>query len=59
MPYTKEDRGLVNNFAPETKTYKAEPPTKAQKRNYFLYGIAAILLVGGLVYIAYSASSVS
>jgi hypothetical protein len=59
MPYTKEERGLVNNFAPETKTYKAEPPTKDQKRNYFLYGIAAMLLIGGLIYIAYSASNVS
>lgn len=58
MPFTKEEGGLINNFAPETKIYKAEPPTKTEQRNYLIIGIAAITLVGGLLFIAYSASSV-
>lgn len=58
MPFTKEEGGLINNFAPETKTYQAEPPSKAEKRNYLITGIAAIALVGGLLFIAYSASNV-
>ncbi|MCA1990706.1 MAG: ssl1498 family light-harvesting-like protein [Coleofasciculus sp. S288] len=59
MPYTKEERGLLNNFAPETKTYQAEPPTKGQIRNYLIWGTGALILVGGLLFIAFSASNVS
>lgn len=58
MPFTKEEGGLINNFAPETKTYQAEPPTTSEKRNYLLTGIAAIALIGGLLFIAYSASNI-
>jgi hypothetical protein len=59
MPYTREEGGLINNFAPETKTYQAEPPTKAEQRNYFILGLVAITLVGGLLFVAYSASNIS
>ena len=31
MPYTNEERGLLNNFAKEPKVYPAEPPTNGQK----------------------------
>jgi hypothetical protein len=59
MPYIKDEGGLTNNFAPETKTYQAEPPTKTQQRNYLIMGVAAMVLVGGLLYVATLASSVS
>ena len=59
MPFTKEEGGLINNFAPETKTYQAEPPTATQKRNYVLLGMAALILISGLMFVAYSASNVS
>ncbi len=59
MPFTKEEGGRLNNFAPETKTYLAEPPTGTQKRNYVLLGMAALALVGGLMFVAFSASNVS
>ena len=59
MPFTKEEGGLINNFAPETKTYMAEPPTATQKRNYLVLGMVAAALVGGLLFVAYSASGVS
>jgi len=59
MPFIKEDRGLINNFAPETKIYRAEPPTKVQQRNYVVMGMAALVLVSGLIFVAYSASNIS
>jgi hypothetical protein len=58
MPYTTEEGGRLNNFAREGKTYHAEPPTKAQQRNYIILGVAAMALVGGLLFVAYSASNV-
>jgi hypothetical protein len=59
MPFTQEEGGRLNNFAPETKTYIAEPPTAGQKRNYILLGVVALLLVSGLMFVAYSASTIS
>lgn len=56
MPFTTEEGGRLNNFAPETKTYVAEPPTASQKRSYVLLGMGALALVGGLMFVAYSAS---
>ncbi len=59
MPYTSEEGGRLNNFAQEPKVYQAEPPTKGQKRNYIVLGVAAITLVGGLIFVAFSVSNVS
>ncbi len=59
MPYTTEEGGRLNNFAREPKVYKAEPPTPQQQRNYIFLGIAAIVLVGGLIFVAFSVSSAS
>jgi hypothetical protein len=58
MPYIKEEGGLINNFAPDTKTYQTEPPTNTDKRNYVILGMAAIVLVSGLLFVAYSASNI-
>jgi hypothetical protein len=58
MPYTKEEGGLLNNFAKEPKVYQAEPPTNAQKRTYIILGIIAMLLVGGVIFVAFSVSNV-
>ncbi|MFB6276751.1 MAG: photosystem II assembly protein Psb34 [Halothece sp.] len=54
MPYTKEDGGRLNNFAVQPKMYVAEPPNKKQRRNYIIMGVASILLVGLLVFVAFS-----
>ena len=59
MPYTKEDGGRLNNFAVEPKVYKAQPPTKTEQRNYIILGLTALLLVSGLMFVAFSVSSVS
>lgn len=58
MPFTKEEGGRLNNFAPETKIYQAEPPTKTQQRNYIILGVVGLALVSSLVFVAYSASNV-
>lgn len=57
MPYTTEEGGRLNNFAQEPKMYAAEPPSNNQKRNYLLGGVAATILLAGLVFVAFSASS--
>ena len=59
MPYTKEDGGRLNNFAVEPKVYQAQPPTKTEQRNYIILGHTALLLISGLIFVAFSVSSVS
>ncbi|HLO88202.1 MAG TPA: ssl1498 family light-harvesting-like protein [Nostocaceae cyanobacterium] len=56
MPYTTEEGGLLNNFAREPKVYQAEPPTAKQKLTYIVMGIASAVLVGGLIFVAFSVS---
>lgn len=56
MRYTTEDGGRLNNFAIEPKMYQAEPPTQAQKRNYFILGIGAAVLVAVLMFVAVTVS---
>lgn len=56
MPYTTEDGGRLNNFANEPKMYQSEAPTPTQKRNYLLLGAGVVMLLSGLVFIAFSVS---
>jgi hypothetical protein len=56
MPYTTEEGGRLNNFAVEPKVYTAEPPSKAQMRNYIILGSLGIVLVGGLLFVAAAVS---
>ena len=56
MRYTTEDGGRLNNFAVEPKMYPAEPPNQGQQRNYILMSVAAIALIGSLIFIAVSVS---
>lgn len=58
MPYTTEDGGRLNNFANEPKVYEAEPPTGKEKRNYAIWAILAVILLGGVIAIAFYASNV-
>lgn len=59
MPYTTEEGGRLNNFAREPKVYTAEPPSDGQKRNYIILGVAGTILVGALIFVAFSVSTVS
>jgi hypothetical protein len=56
MPYTTEEGGRLNNFAVEPKVYKAEPPNKQQQVRYVIFGVAGLILVGGLIFVAVSVS---
>ncbi len=57
MPYTKEEGGLLNNFAREPKVYKAEPPNKKQQITYLVLGLAAVALLAGVIFVAFSVSN--
>ena len=59
MPYTVEDGGRLNNFAKEPKMYVAEAPTKKQQRNYIILGVLGVVLIGGLIGVAVTVSSLS
>jgi len=59
MPYIKEEGGRLNNFAVEPKVYTATPPTKDQQRNHLILGVLALILVTGLVFVAFSVSHVA
>ncbi|MER3492163.1 MAG: hypothetical protein C4323_07415 [Mastigocladus sp. ERB_26_2] len=59
MPYTTEEGGRLNNFAREPKVYQAEPPTARQKRNFIILGAVGIILVSGLIFVAFSVSNLS
>ena len=56
MPYTTEEGGRLNNFAVEPKMYRAEAPTGADKRNYLILGLGAVILLGGLIAVAATVS---
>jgi hypothetical protein len=56
MRYTEEEGGRLNNYAIEPKMYQAEPPTAAQKRNYVIFGVLGALLVGGMMFVAFTVS---
>jgi hypothetical protein len=58
MRYTTEEGGRLNNFAVEPKIYQAEPPTKAQQRNYLFLSVGALVLIGGLIFVAFSVSNI-
>ena len=57
MPYTKEEGGRLNNFAREPKVYKAEPPNKKQQITYLVLGVAAVALLAGVLFVAFSVSN--
>ncbi|WP_017655081.1 photosystem II assembly protein Psb34 [Fortiea contorta] len=59
MPYTTEEGGRLNNFAREPKIYEAEPLDAGQKKSYFILGIGATVLVGVLIFVAFSVSHLS
>lgn len=57
MPYTTEEGGRLNNFASEPEMYTAEPPKPAEKRNYLIFGILGVSLIGGVIAVAVYASN--
>ena len=56
MKTTQDERGILNNFAPEPTLYFAESPSREQQRNYWIQGALAIALVSSLVGLALTVS---
>jgi hypothetical protein len=52
MYTTKDDRGLLNNYASEPPLYFAEFPSPAKQRQYWIQGSVAAGLVAAIVGIA-------
>ncbi|MGD1806191.1 photosystem II assembly protein Psb34 [Dapis sp. BLCC M126] len=57
MPYTTEEGGRLNNFAQEPKVYQADAPDKKQQMNYLILGALGVVLVGSLMFVAFSVSA--
>lgn len=57
MPYTTEEGGRLNNFAVEPKVYQADVPDQKQQMNYLILGALAAILIGSLVFVAFSVSA--
>ena len=56
MYSTTDERGIINNFASEPKTYLAEAPTVKEQKGYLIQGMAAAILVVSVIAIAFVAS---
>jgi hypothetical protein len=57
MPYINNDGDArLNNFPTEPKMYTAEPASSTQKRNYAIVAVIGLILVGGLIFVAFSVS---
>lgn len=56
MPYTTEDGGRLNNFAQEPKMYTAQTNQGGNKTQILIVGVLGILLVGGLIAVAFAVS---
>lgn len=56
MPYTVDDDGRLNNFAIEPQVYEAKPPSQKEKKRVLILGSVGLLLVLGLISIAFVVS---
>ena len=56
MGYTKDDEGLLNNFAVEPDIYPSEYPSTRQQKRYIFLGAGAVLFVVILLMITFSVS---
>lgn len=56
MPYINDETGKLNNFAKEPAIYKTESLGSEQKRNYLFVGVVGLLLVLGLIVVAFNVS---
>jgi hypothetical protein len=54
--YTKDDEGIINNYAVEPDIYPATEPTSKQQSHYVFLGAGAMVFVATLLLIAVSVS---
>lgn len=56
MYSTKDENGIINNFATEPKVYYATYPSAQQQRNYVIQAVLAVGLLTLLTFIAVTVS---
>lgn len=56
MYTTRDERGLLNNFASEPALYFAEFPSSEQQRRYWIQGLVAATLVAATIGISLAVS---
>jgi hypothetical protein len=56
MYTTTNENGILNNYAPETKFYYAESPSKEQQSKYAFQGAVAVLFIISIIFIALGVS---
>ena len=56
MPYTSDERGVMNNFPTETQDVVAEPPTAKEKTQYAILAAVGAALIGGIIFVAFAVS---
>ena len=54
--YTRDEKGIINNYATEPQMYFADYPSVEQQRSYLFQGAYAILLVSALMLTALAVS---
>ncbi|MEM9154752.1 MAG: ssl1498 family light-harvesting-like protein [Cyanobacteria bacterium J06642_2] len=55
--YRTDERGVLNNFPIEVEDQVVEPPTKEQQLKYVLGGLAAMVLLGLVLWTAFAVSA--
>jgi hypothetical protein len=56
MYTTVNERGILNNYAPETKVYCAEYPAVWEQQRYAMQGAIAIVFVSLLIWTTFAVS---
>jgi hypothetical protein len=56
MPYNEDEAGLLNNFAVEPKVYSSDTDGEKQKKSYLMVAGVGLLLVLGLIAVAFTIS---
>jgi len=54
--YTKDDEGIINNYALEPAMTEATYPSPKQQLRYVFWGLGAIVFVSAILLIAFSIS---
>jgi len=54
--YTRDEKGILNNYATEPQMYLADYPSPEQQRSYLFQGGIATLLVSALMLTALAVS---
>lgn len=54
--YTRNEEGILNNYATEPQLYYAEYPTQEQQNRYLFQGAIAALFITSIILIALGVS---